>query len=752
MINNSIEIKLAKLIKDHKKKSVVFLFLLLPTFLLGQHPEIHLSGIVLDGETNKPIENVNIRTTGEDIFTTTKADGSFDLIFSELGIYQLKITHVAYKEELKTIDLGKVNHQQLILYLIPKAINIAPVIISGQNIMSKFDEIYESSNVLRGKELQRELGLSLAATLKNETGLAIRSMGPAPARPVIRGLGGDRVLIAEDGNKTFDLSATSPDHAVTIEPFGVNKIEVLRGPKVLIHTPTTLGGVVNVVRDEIPIEVHDKIYGVFGTYGESANNGYLGSLITEVPLKPFALRLEGSRRKTENLNTPVGKLDNSYSQNYNWSLGGSYFPSFGMVGISYRDFNLDYGIPGGFIGAHPNGVDIEMYKRQFNTKVFIDLPSKTFDNIEAHFSTAVYRHKEFESGGLIGSEFKIRSYLGYINLNYKGFGFLSNGTFGLSSEYRDFDIGGFVFTPQSHSFNFSTYVYESFNYNNFSFEFGARYNFDKISPDTPKPDAKIGNIQERDYHTYSLSLSALYSFTNIVHFGINLNKSSRVPTIEELFSEGPHLAAYSYEIGNPQLEDERGWGMEFFVFHNFSDLYFHLNVFRNDLGYYIIPRNTGETNFATFLPIYQTEGVAALFYGVEGQVSYRFWNHFKIGFTLSYTRGKIKDSDKSLPQIPPLKGNVEISYSTDQWSIGINSELAASQNDVDEFEEPTAGFAVLNSYFQYSLNAGDLIHNFSLSADNILNKEYRNHLSRVKSILPEAGRNFRLTYKLYFHI
>ncbi len=191
---------------------------------------------------------------------------------------------------------------------------------------------------------------------------------------------------------------------------------------------------------------------------------------------------------------------------------------------------------------------------------------------------------------------------------------------------------------------------------------------------------------------------------------------------------------------------------EFFVFHNFSDLYFHLNVFRNDLSYYIIPRNTGEINYATFLPIYRTEGVAALFYGAEGEVSYRLWSKLKIGVTLSYTRGKFKGTDKSLPQIPPLKGNVELSYTTDTWVLGVNSELAAKQNNVDEFEEPTTGYAVFNSYFQITISAGKLLHNFALSVDNIFDKEYRNHLSRVKSILPEAGRNFRLTYKLYFHI
>ena len=88
----------------------------------------------------------------------------------------------------------------------------------------------------------------------------------------------------------------------------------------------------------------------------------------------------------------------------------------------------------------------------------------------------------------------------------------------------------------------------------------------------------------------------------------------------------------------------------------------------------------------------------------------------------------------------------------ERLSFEMNSEFAAKQNQVDEFEEPTAGYVIFNSALQYSFNTDNLIHNFSLNLDNILNKEYRNHLSRVKSILPEAGRNLRLTYKMFFDI
>ena len=123
----------------------------------------------------------------------------------------------------------------------------------------------------------------------------------------------------------------------------------------------------------------------------------------------------------------------------------------------------------------------------------------------------------------------------------------------------------------------------------------------------------------------------------------------------------------------------------------------------------------------------------------------------KISNTISYTNGKIKN-EGYLPQIPPMKGLLEITYKMHDWSLGLLNEWALKQDKVDEFEEPTMGYFIQNFFFQYSFTTEKFVHNLSLNADNIFNQEYRNHLSRVKSILPEAGRNFRFLYKLYFHL
>lgn len=707
-----------------------------------------LSGYIIDIETSKPVVNAVIQILGTDYYSTSRQDGYFQFSSIVENKYQLKVTHISYQEKLVSIDLEKDKTQNLVVYLLPRAISLSPVVVTGESKPTLFDEINELSNVLKGKALQRDLSLTLASTLRNETGLAIRSMGPAPARPVIRGLGQNRVLISEDGIASLDLSATSPDHAVSLEPFNVERIEVIRGPKVLLQTPITIGGVVNVVRKEIPEELHNQIHANIGGYGESANSGYLGSVNTEIPLKPFAIKLELSRRKTSDLITPIGKLNNSYSENLNYSVGSSFIKDWGFIGASFRSFELEYGVPGGFVGAHPRGVDIQLYRRQLNIKSKIELENNIFKDIETNYSYAFYRHKEFEKSGRIGSEFRIQTHFGSINLNHNSFGFINNGTAGISFEFREYEIGGFVFNPPSNSVNLAAYFFESFSLNRFHFDIGGRFNYDQIKPLKEKPDADIGYIRKRIFNTYSFSVSTLYEISDIVYAGFNLSKSSRVPTIEELFSEGPHLAAYSYETGNPDLYSETGLGSEFFIYHKFEKLFFSLNIFYNNLDNYIIPRNTGNINYATFLPIYATAGVKAKFYGIENQIDWKICRYFTLGNSVSFTRG-IFSSGASLPQIPPVKGNLQVRYNSDNLIIGVSTEWAGPQNKVDQFEEPTAGYLTLNNFYQFNFQSGHLIHSFALNIDNILNKEYRNHLSRVKSILPEVGRNFRLSYRLF---
>lgn len=731
----------------NKSIYIVIIFLFTASYIFPLDKNI--KGIVFDTETNKPISNVVLTIKETSRIITGNDSGQFTLGDLEYGSYTFVLNHIGYEENISSIEINDATKHVIVFYMIPRNIELNAVIVSDYKSFSKFDDFHELSNVLKGKALQKQLGLSLASTLKNEAGLAMRSMGPAPSRPVIRGLGANRIVMSEDDFNTVDLSATSPDHAVTIDPFSVSRVEVIRGPKVLKKSSTTIGGVVNVVRNEIPEVLHDNLNGQIGFFGESVNKGYLASIILELPVSPISVRTEISKRHTDNLSTPIGELKNSKSKNLNLSLASSYIFDSGFIGLSFRRFDLDYGIPGGFVGAHPDGVDINIYKYQYNIKSKVSINNHFIDDLNFSLSRVFYRHKEFEASGAIGSEFEITNYNSKIEINHKSIGIISTGSFGITSDYKDFNIGGFVFTTPSKALNISSFLIENIKLDNFSFEFGARYDYNSINPIKPK-NSNIGQIRNREFNTFSLSTSILYQQSEHVYFGANFSRSSRVPTIEELFSEGPHLAAYSYEIGNPNLKSEYGYGTELFIYHQFEDLYFNFTIFANDISNYIIPRNSGEFNYATLLPIYQTRGVSSYIYGFENRVDWNFLDYLQFSNSMSFTRGIFKNG-KNLPQIPPFKGLSELRYKNDKLTFGLSIEWAAPQHNLDEFEEKTDGYTVMNLFCIYSFVNNKNTSNIVLNIDNLFNVEYRNHLSRVKSILPEAGINVRLAYKMYFH-
>lgn len=728
-----------------------FLLFFSATVLAQDTYKCGITGVVLDSETNKPLTGVSLVIDKLKKSTTTDNEGGFHFHDVISGTFTIDVSHVAYNKNNLEIEVNPESKKYFVIYLVPKTIEISTVVVTDQHTHSVYEEQSEIKSTLKGRELEKEMSLTLANTLKNETGMAVRSMGPAPARPVMRGLGGDRVMISEDNSKTTDLSSTSPDHAVTVEPFSVEKIEVFRGPKVLTQTSTTIGGIVNVVRHDIPVRKQTGISGYAGMFGETVNSGRLAAIGAEIPVYGINLKGEYLRKYSGDMDTPVGLLRNSYSNNKSGSAGASYVWNKGYAGVSFREYILGYGIPGGFVGAHPNGVDINLKRRQFDFKGRNYLTSSGINYLDYSFSRVYYTHEELEKNQSIGAQFRIINYLGNINFNHGAVFGVDKGITGISGELRDFEIGGRVYTPPTKSLNLAAYLFEQFVSGNFSLEFSSRFNFGSITPDYDDPESAIGYIRKRNFSTISASLSAIYKASKTLSVGANISRSTRIPMIEELFSGGPHLAAYSYEVGNPELKAETGYGTEIFLYHNPGNIKYNVSFFANILDNYIIPRNTGELNYQLFLPVYAYSGINAGFYGAEYQISWKIISSLEITNSGSFTYGEFRETGSPLPQIPPFKGRIEIAYYYAGISLFLNADYTSSQKRVDEFEEPTAGYFVPNLSLQYSITGENMVHNFSVNLDNIFDKEYRNHLSRVKSIMPESGRNIRLTYKLYFN-
>lgn len=626
------------------------------------------------------------------------------------------------------------------------------IVVEAEKINSKFEELSDEYAILKFQDIQKNLSNTIASTLKNEVGVAVTSTGPAIARPVIKGLGSNRIILAEDGFPSNDLSYSSLDHAVAIEPYSAEKIEILRGPKSVIYTSSFGGGIINVSKNEIYMNQIDKEQLTGGLFFNSVNSGKQGIIKVAAPINNFTIWSIAGYNKTNNIRSPEKTLDNTYSDNITYSLGSSYNKIDFTIGNFFESFQLDYGVPGGFVGSHPNGSDIKIDKKDYNLRLDYHFHYDFLDNIKLLFQRSYYHHIEYESNGSVAAEFVNRMIYTKLIFNQKEINFGDGkllGAYGVDINYNDRKTGGFVFTPPSKLLNLSSFIYEDFSISNYFFQIGLRLSYDKYLPRIIATTKNPELLKDRDFLNIGTGLSIMREIFTNNYFGMSIYHSEKSPTLEELFNEGPHLAAYSYEVGNPKLNKELGNGLELYYYYKTDFNYFFASFFYNYYDSYIIARNSGEMNYTILLPIYEASDVNSQIYGFDVAYVHNF-NPFKIESNISAVYGEILDSNQNLPAIPPLKGKLELTYNKNHINLGMFCNFAAAQNLTDKFEEKTPGYIIFNFYGAYSFEFGTTYHIISLNIENIFDSIYYNHLSRIKSIMPEAGRGFQIRYRFFY--
>lgn len=725
---------------------ILLLFSLVASYSYSQ--QYSLRGTVIDDATGKgiPYAIITVRTLLRSVSANEK--GEFILNRLHSGEVHIDIRSIGYRPDHIDIIISEKN-EPLLIRLRELPMETPTVVITDRaSATSKLTELQNHDHILHGAELQKELGQTLAATLRNEAGLAVRSMGPAPARPVIRGLSGSRVQINEDGIPTADLSASSPDHAVAIDPAMMEQVEIIRGPRALIYSPSGIGGVVNAIRDDIPrILLHESLYSLAGGY-ESVLKGGSALASAEIPIDSFAFKGMAGLRSTNNISAPKGTLQNTDIRTEHFSLGGGYITDKIDFGIAGSQFSSEYGIPGGFIGAHPNGVRIEMLKRTYNARFALHLHHNFADDIRANLARTHYHHVEKESNGNVGAEFLVTTYTGTFDIIQHNNDLFDNGVIGVFVNYKEYEYGGFVFTPPNSTLDLAAYLFEEWHWGKTEFQIASRFNYSDIKPEEEK-QTRIGFIAQRTLYSLSTSLSVLHPLHDKLFIGYTFNRSNRPPTAEELFSLGPHLAAYSFETGNPNLPNELGHGSELFINYSTDSVFISITGFYNYYSSFITPRNSGDTNFATFLPIFSTSAIHARLMGLEGKIQLTLGKGFSCEIVSGLTIGDNPDEGIPLPMIPPLKTLGEIQYNHGNWNMGIRVETASGQYRTDTYEESTEGYSILGAYFQARFSINTITNAVTLTADNLFNTTYRNHLSRIKAIFPEPGTNVRLHWRVF---
>ena len=694
-----------------------------------------LSGVITQAENNQPLSGALVVIDELRQEVRAADDGSYRFENVPPGQYHVGVRAEGYSTRRTEVTVGTT----------PATLNIeidfdlhfAEVLSVSPNARPQF-ESYQPTTVLDGQELTKLLESTVAATLSESPGVALREFGPGPARPIIRGLDGDRVSVLEDGQRMGDLSSQSGDHSVPTNPAAARKIEVVRGPATLLYGANAIGGLVNVITDSIPTQPTTGASGNF-TFNFGSNGGAAGGAgDIHVGNGKFALHFGGAGNRAGNYETPEGEVENSQSRMGMGQVGASWTGARSYAGASYGYDDSKYGIP----VVEEGQISLTPKRHSFSARAGGQNLDGWLQSYRATLGVRRYKHSELE-GDEVGTTFHNDTLEGELLLSHKRVGRLV-GSFGGWFLNRAFEaIGEEALSPPVDQRAFAGFLYEEIESPHATLQFGGR-----VDHATYRPE---GGLRARDFNEFSGSLGLLLkpqaANDNLV-LAVNIARAARYPALEELYYFGPHPGNLAFEIGNEDLDAEHALGFDVSIRGRGRRFEGELSFFRNDISNYIFREPTGDIEEE--FPVVQNVAADSVLTGFEAHADVKLTDELTAEVTFDMVRGELKDSGDPLPRIPPQRILAGLTYQRNAFQIGGSVQAVADQDRVFGEELPTPGYATAKFFATYSFTAAGVLNTITARLDNATDKLYRNHLNYLKDLLPEVGRSFKVVYSVGF--
>ncbi len=678
---------------------------------------------------------------------------------------------------------------------------LPPVVITASPIPSSLFDLAQPVTVLKDDKLRQQMGSTIGETLSRQPGINSTYYGPNASRPVIRGLGGDRVRILQNGLGTMDVSNISDDHAVATDPLTLKRVEVVRGPAALLYGPNAVGGVVNQIDGRIPEERFDRpISGSVDMRYDSPSRGKVGALTAEGGTKGgWNYHFDGFRRESNNIeipgfaetaaqravsgNTTSERLPGSQSKSDGGAAGTSYAWEKGFVGASFQGLNNDYGV------VSDPAVNIRLHQRRTDFAGAIRNPFDGLESFKWKLGRADYRHTEYDAGAA-GTIFDSEAWNGRFEALHAEFGRFQ-GALGYEMRLEDLDAqGAEAFLPPNSTAIHSVFLFEEIKWDKLRLQLGGRADFVDASADAvpAHPNGFFPAADGRNFTTGSTSLGVVYRPVEAWSGSVNVSYTQRAPTVTELFAFGPHAATGVFEIGNRNFNPEGNVGLEVSLRRETGHVTGQLNFFYNRFNNFMTPvpgtlggaslvnedginaddgsnggvagdgvpdRDTdGDLMADDAFNVMRFQGLPAEFYGTEGLITWHIiedeTRSLHMDFKSDYVRASDRSTGGPLPRISPFRFGGELGY--EQGGFGANLELmrVSRQNRVFAGERATDGYTMFNAGISYKFGTGPRTFEVSLRALNLLDEEARNHVSFLKEIAPMPGRGAVLSLRATF--
>lgn len=612
-----------------------------------------------------------------------------------------------------------------------------------------FLETFSPTLTLDATTLASKAATSLGDVLDGEAGIHKRSFGPGSSRPVIRGFDGDRVLILQDGVRTGTLGAQSGDHGEPVDPQGLDRVEVVRGPATLLYGSSAIGGVVNMVsgHHEAKDQGHKGVHGYVSGIGGTNNGLHGGSAGLDFGLDRWVFRLASGGQRTSDYRSAEERIFNSRARAYSGSTGASYYGKRNWFTGSFAVQRGLYQLPTEPEEEHEEEKEEEKEEEEGHGHESVALPNQRWnlrlnggmrDRYQYSVNYSDWKHQEIANGELETQFFnKQLDYRFLVEQPRRGPWAGSFGVWGLRRDYKA--IGAEAITPPTIQNAFAGYGVETLNLERVRLQFGGRVETNRYKP-------QFG--RERNFTGFSGSAGISVPLDGSSVFVANYSHAYRAPALEELYANGPHPGLLVFEIGDINLRRERMDGLDASYRRQDGRIKTELNVFNYWLRDQVYLAPTGEIEDG--LPEAKYRQGNTRYTGVDGrlQAGLNKWAWLNAGFDM--VRTHLTGTTLSTPRTPPVRGRLGLDLRYRSFSVAPEVVITARQDRLFTNETPTDGYVTANLRGGYTLVKRHTIHFFGANVFNANNRLYRNHLSFIKEFAPEMGRGVAFNYSMRF--
>ena len=652
------------------------------------------------------------------------------------------------------------------------------IVVSASPIAGLTSEQYQSTASKTRADLLGSPGTSFAEKISDLPGVAMRGLGSAPSRPILRGLGDNEVLVLEDGLRMGDIATYDPAHATPVDAMEISQIDVVRGPATILYGPSTIGGIVNVITDIVPDVTDRRLSGTVSAEASSGANqaaGYFDNVFSD---GHQAFKLSAGGVHGEDIRIPrrtytdpgsgkeyeLDRMPQSFDRNWEAGAGYVYQAPFGTIGIGGKHFQTNYGITGAppnedFIDFPPTTSRITQGRNTVELRSLFNLGIPVLDQLRVTAAYNDYNQSEFptaqDSSGVSdpqANHFHKQSVNAIVQFQQQPWGRV-HGTLGLWSNVENLTIeGDQPHGPNSRTTGLAGYAYEEFLATERTrIQAGLRYDYNKIQtyPFAGSTDSVFQALRElRNSNAVTASLGAVHQLSTHLSASFSAARSFRAPTVQELFANGLDAASGSYSVGDASLKPETGYGVDASLRGTYGSVSFELSPYLNYIHNYIFGFLRGDT--IQDFPVRQFAPTNARLFGLEASVTVQPVQSLALRLSSDYVNAQDTRRGRPLPFTPPLRGLFRATYQKQRFMGTIEERLAARQNRLGDGDTPTAGYAITNLGAGVRIANGAFVHDIRLYCDNVFNQVYHDNLSVVKDFIPQPGRAVRLGYEMFY--